>query len=73
MAQAHAARELVDHLLDQLGPQDRLVLTLLDRDGHSVKEVAALTGRGLSAVKVRAFRARRKLRAVAADLREDGR
>lgn len=70
---ALAARELVEQLLDALPPRDRAILTLIDREGRSVKEVATLTGMGQSAVKVRAFRARRKLRAVAEALREDGR
>lgn len=70
---ALAAQELIDHLFQALQPRDRLLLTLLDRDDHSVKEVAALTGMGQSAVKVRAFRARRKLRTLAEQLREDGR
>ena len=57
-----AARELVNELLATLPAADRTVLTLLDLRQHSVAEVCALTGWGASLVKVRAFRARRKLR-----------
>jgi RNA polymerase sigma-70 factor, ECF subfamily len=59
-----AARELVDALLARLPPKDRLVLTLLDMEERSVAEVSAVTGWSRTLVKVRAFRARRRLRAV---------
>jgi RNA polymerase sigma-70 factor (ECF subfamily) len=57
-----AAKELVGRLLEQLNPADRLVITLLDLEQKSVAEISATTGWGRSLVKVRAFRARRKLR-----------
>lgn len=57
-----ASRELVAKLLEMLSPSDRLVITMLDLEERSVAEVKALTGWGESLVKVRAFRARRKLR-----------
>lgn len=57
-----AAGELVRELLATLPAADRTVLTLLDLQQHTVAEVCALTGWGASLVKVRAFRARRKLR-----------
>ncbi|MBK7876040.1 MAG: sigma-70 family RNA polymerase sigma factor [Planctomycetes bacterium] len=60
------ARELVDVLFAELPPEDRLVLTLVDLEGRSSAEVAALTGWSRALVKVRAFRARLRLRAVAA-------
>jgi RNA polymerase sigma-70 factor (ECF subfamily) len=59
-----AARELVEALLARLPPKDRLVLTLLDMEERSVAEVSAITGWSRTLVKVRAFRARRRLRAV---------
>ena len=61
-ADTMAAREAVERLLSFLAPDDRLVLTLLDLEERSVAEISALTGWGKSAVKVRAFRARQKLR-----------
>ena len=58
------AAEIADRLLSKLDPEDRLVVVLIDRDGFSVKEVSEMTGWGQSKVKVRAFRARRVLRAA---------
>jgi RNA polymerase sigma-70 factor, ECF subfamily len=58
------AAEIAERLLSKLDPEDRLVVVLIDRDGYSVKEVSDLTGWGQSKVKVRAFRARRVLRAA---------
>jgi len=63
-----AARELVRRLMDQLKPADRAVIQLLDLDQKSVAEVSALTGWNQSLVKVRAFRARRKLQKLLAKL-----
>ncbi|MFN7972032.1 MAG: sigma-70 family RNA polymerase sigma factor [Acidobacteriota bacterium] len=65
---ALAARELVDVLLSRLPPSDRLVLTLLDLEEKPVAEIAAITGWSRGLVKVRAFRARRRLRAVAEEM-----
>ena len=61
---AHAARELVEALLAELPAQDRLVLTLLDLEQRSTAEIAALTGWSRALIKVRAFRARLRLRAA---------
>lgn len=58
------AAEIAERLLAKLDPEDRLVVVLIDRDGFSVKEVSEMTGWGQSKVKVRAFRARRVLRAA---------
>jgi RNA polymerase sigma-70 factor (ECF subfamily) len=62
---AFAARELVAALLAGLPPADRLVLTLLDLEERSVAEISELTGWNRTLIKVRAFRARRRLRAAA--------
>jgi RNA polymerase sigma-70 factor (ECF subfamily) len=62
---ASAAKELVDSLLAELAPADRLVLTLLDLEERSVAEIAQLTGWSQTATKVRAFRARRRLKRIA--------
>ena len=58
------AAEIAERLLAKLEPEDRIVIVLMDRDGFSVKEVSEMTGWGQSKVKVRAFRARRALRAA---------
>jgi RNA polymerase sigma-70 factor (ECF subfamily) len=57
-----AARELVEHLLGTLKPAERLVIDLLYLKGHSVDEVRQLTGWSAPLVKVRAFRARQKMK-----------
>lgn len=67
-ADALTARELVYDLLDRLKPQDRTVLVLLDLEQRSVREIAELTGYSETLVKVRAFRARRKLRSLFLEL-----
>lgn len=67
---AVAARELVQKLLDQLKPDDRLVIQYLDLDQKSIAEISALTGWNQTLVKVRAFRARRKLQRLYRELTE---
>ena len=63
-----AARQLVETLLARIPPADRLVLSLLDLEERSVEEVSRLTGWSKGLVRVRAFRARRRLRAAAEDM-----
>ena len=58
---ALAARELVAKLLEQLKPADRLVIQMLDLEQKTLLEISQLTGWSTSLIKVRAFRARRKL------------
>ena len=65
-----AARELAHQLLQTLNPADRLVLTMMDMEGRSVADVQAATGWSATLVKVRAFRARRKLRKTFEQLEE---
>ncbi len=57
-----AARDLVERLLAALKPAERLVIDLLYLQARSVAEIQALTGWGASLVKVRAFRARQKMK-----------
>jgi RNA polymerase sigma factor (sigma-70 family) len=64
------ARELVQKLMDQLKPEDRLVIQYLDLDQKSIAEISALTGWNPTLVKVRAFRARRKLQRFYRELTE---
>ena len=59
--EALEARELVHKLLGQLKPEDQLVIRLLDLEQKTIREISALTGWNGALVKVRAFRARRKL------------
>jgi RNA polymerase sigma-70 factor (ECF subfamily) len=54
----------IERLLARLAPADRFVLLLLDGEGWSTKEIAERIGWTVTNVKVRAFRARRRLRRV---------
>jgi RNA polymerase sigma-70 factor (ECF subfamily) len=65
---ALAARELVHKLLGQLKPDDRLVIQLLDLEQKTIAEISASTGWNQTLVKVRAFRARRKLQKLFQEL-----
>jgi RNA polymerase sigma-70 factor (ECF subfamily) len=57
-----ASRQLVEHLLDALKPAERLVIDLLYLQGRTVDEVKTITGWSAPLVKVRAFRARQKMK-----------
>ncbi len=59
-----AAAELVQELLEMLSPPDRLVLTLIYLDGCTMAEAAERTGWTTIGTKVRASRARQKLRGL---------
>jgi len=57
-----ASRELVEHLLQGLKPAERLVIDLLYLQGNSIEQVREATGWSAALVKVRAFRARQKMK-----------
>src|SRR6267143_373271 len=57
-----ASRQLVEHLLQLLKPFERLVIYLLYLQVRSVEEIHKMTGLGKAAIKVRAFRARQKMK-----------
>jgi RNA polymerase sigma-70 factor (ECF subfamily) len=56
------SRELLDRLLGMLNAEDRLVVTLLNLEQKTVAEVRQVTGWSTPLVKVRAFRARQKMK-----------
>lgn len=58
---ASEAADLVSGLLEQLSPDDRLVLTMTSLDGCSMAETASRCGWTVTGTKLRAFRARKKL------------
>jgi RNA polymerase sigma-70 factor, ECF subfamily len=58
----HPGVELLHAAMAQLSPKERLVITLLELEERSVKEIADSTGWSVANVKVRAFRARAALR-----------
>lgn len=59
---SHDAREILELAMQKLNPEDRLVITMLEIEEYSVKEICARTGWSSVVVRVRAFRARAKLR-----------
>lgn len=61
--------EILQRALQRLSPENRLVLTLVHLEGHSVREAARLLGWSVVNVKVRTHRARHALRRL---LREKG-
>lgn len=67
-AEKPGARELFQRLLDTLNAADRMVITLLMLEEKSVAEIAVQTGWSKTLVKVRAFRARLKLKRTLAEL-----
>jgi len=62
------ASEVVVRLLQLLKPADRLVIQLLHMEQKSILEIAEITGWSVPMIKVRAFRARNKLKKHLRDL-----
>jgi RNA polymerase sigma-70 factor (ECF subfamily) len=60
-----AAAQILHELLARLSAADRLVLTLMYFEQCGTKEIAARMGWSRAMVKMRAFRARQKLRIIA--------
>ena len=67
-----AARQLVEQLLLRLKPAERMVIDLLYFQQRSVAEIGQLTGWSVALVKIRAFRAREKLKVLFSRLTEEG-
>ena len=63
------AAAIIHAALAKLKPPERLVLTLLELEGHTIRDIAAFTGWSEGNVKVRAHRARAALKRT---LVEDG-
>uniref|UniRef100_I2PWR1 RNA polymerase sigma factor, sigma-70 family n=1 Tax=Desulfovibrio sp. U5L TaxID=596152 RepID=I2PWR1_9BACT len=63
-ASRREARELLAWAMDRLSPTDRMVVTLTHLEERSVAEAAEMLGISVPNVKVRAFRARKKLREI---------
>jgi RNA polymerase sigma-70 factor (ECF subfamily) len=67
---ARLARDFLKSALSRLTPDERLVITLLELEGFSVREIAAVTDWSEANVKVRAHRARQALKRVVEDYDE---
>lgn len=61
---ATAAREVLGHAMRQLSADEQLILTLCELEERSIRETSQLTGWSEANVKVRAFRARERLRKI---------
>ena len=68
-----ASRDLVAQMLAALKPAERLIIELQYLQEKSVEEIRAVTGWSTALVKVRAFRARQKLKALLSRLSEEER
>ena len=56
-----ASREHVENLLSALDPRDRMMLILKEVEGFAVEEIAEILDLNANTVKVRLFRARRRI------------
>ncbi len=61
-ATPECAREFLDRLLAGLKPAERVLIRWLDLEEKTIAEVGALTGWNRGVVRIRAFRARQKMR-----------
>jgi RNA polymerase sigma-70 factor (ECF subfamily) len=66
--QTLASRQLVEHLMNALKPAERLVIDLLYLEQRSVAEIRQMTGWSGALIKIRAFRARQKMRQLLVNL-----
>ncbi|OGV44635.1 MAG: hypothetical protein A2X46_03510 [Lentisphaerae bacterium GWF2_57_35] len=63
-ASRREAEETLDWALGHLGEKDRMVLSLIHLEGHSVAEASELTGWSRANVKIRSMRARHALKKI---------
>ena len=69
-AENMVSAELLEKMLGCLGPEDRLVVRMMYLDGHTIKDIQRETGWSSALVRIRAFRARAKLRKVLENLQK---
>lgn len=70
-SEKESAKELLDVLLDQVSEDDRMLLTLKEIQGLSLKELSEVYKVKSNALKVRLFRARKRALRAYADMVED--
>ncbi len=58
------AREILDLVFAEMSAGDRLVVTMQSIEGHSIEEICRCTGWSSTSVRVRAHRARHRMRAI---------
>ncbi len=64
------AREILDLAMRQLSAEDRMVITMLEIEEYSVNEICQRTGWSSITTRVRAFRARARLKKALEELEE---
>ena len=67
---SHSAAEVLARAMRELSPADRVVITMQEIEGRSVREIAAALGASGVAVRVRALRARARLKRALEKLAE---
>lgn len=70
-AEVVSSRDLITRLLDELPPPERVLIQLVDLEQRALGEVQALTGWSAVNIRVRCFRARRRLRQILRRLHGD--
>ena len=65
-------REFMDYLLDHVSPEDRVLLTLKEVQGLSLRELSKIYEVNENALKVRLFRARKRTLRAYEELKEQG-
>ena len=70
VSQTNEVRELLDWILAKISPSDRILIEMIYLDGYSYKETAEVLEWKLSKTKVRALRAKKKLRKLISEYRE---
>ncbi len=66
----HEARQLLEYAMNALTPLSRVILTMREIEGRSLKEVSKFTGQSVDSVKVRCHRAKVKMRETLQHLQE---
>jgi RNA polymerase sigma-70 factor (ECF subfamily) len=67
-----AQRDLLMKLLDKISEEERMLILLKEVEGHSVEELAEMTGMNHNTIKVKLFRSRQKLLKHAKRLMKSG-
>jgi RNA polymerase sigma-70 factor (ECF subfamily) len=67
-----AQRDLLLKLLDKISEEERMLILLKEVEGHSVEELAEMTGMNHNTIKVKLFRSRQKLLKHAKRLMKSG-
>jgi RNA polymerase sigma-70 factor (ECF subfamily) len=69
--QSSAAKQLIQRLMESMSPPARLIITLMEIEEKSIKEIADITGWSVPLIKVRAFRARAEMKKGLAKLAKE--